>query len=363
MSTGQTSCPQASNPWSPAPRARAPTELMKPIVDPAGWYPEDLKGTDAWIYRLSAEEIAEVEAAVAGIEARGLELRDVGKDDFPLPTLLLGLAEIRDEIVNGRGFAVIRGLPVDGRSRFQAAAAFWGIAAHVGRAISQNGKGHLLGHVKDMGRRLDDPTTRAYHTDEALAFHCDRCDILSLCCVQPAKAGGEHRICSSVSIYNEMLKRRPDLAETLTFRFYRSRRGEIPPGETEPWVRQPVFSIKDGYFAARGAGGTILRTQKLPGVPRLTETQLEAIRMFEALAQELALDIEFEKGDISFVLNHVTQHARTKVDDWLEPERKRHLLRLWLDTGGARPLEESVAREIKGIVLEGTALQTPLEAV
>jgi hypothetical protein len=350
------------NPWNPGPRHREPAELMKPIVDPAGWRPNDLAGTYAWVYRLSDAEIAEIFDAVAGIEARGLDLKDVTRDDFPLPKFSRAISEIREELLDGRGFAVIKGLPVEGRSLLQTAIAYWGIGSYVGRAISQNGKGHLLGHVKDIGGDINAPTGRGYNSPSKLSFHADSCDILSLCCLHSAKAGGRHRLCSSISTYNVFLERRPDLAKELAFRFYRTRRGEIPPGETREWTRMPVVSVKDGYFASRGASSTIRRGQGLPSVPKLTAAQLEVMDMYQTVSDELALEIDFEPGDIYYVYNHVIQHARSSYEDWPEPERKRHLFRLWLHTDGARPLDEEVAASLQGIVVEGTVLGTPLEA-
>ncbi len=350
------------NPWKPSARQRAPAKLMEPLCDPAGWHPDDLKGTDAWVYNMSEPEVAEVLDAVSAVEATGTEIKHVTRDNFPLPGLSAALADIREEVMNGRGFAMIRGLPMEGRSRLQTAIAFWGIGSYFARAVSQNGKGHLLGHVKDLGGDMNSTSGRAYHSGGPIGFHADRCDILSLCCLHGAKSGGQHRIVSSVTIYNEMLKTQPDLVKEMTFRFYRSRRGELPPGATNPWVRQPVFSVKDGYFSARGASSTIIRGQKFPGVPKLTPAQWEAFELYDELGTELALDLDFRPGDISFVLNHVTLHCRSDYQDWPEPERKRHLLRLWLNTDGARPLHAEVAREIQGVVVKGTVLETPLEA-
>lgn len=352
----------SENPWRPGSRHREPAELMKPVVDPAAWYPEELSGTEVWAYRLNDAEIADIFDAVASIEARGMDLKNVTRDDFPLPVLAPALAEIREELIDGRGFAFIKGLPVTRRSRFQTACAFWGIGTHIGRAVSQNGKGHLLGHVKNIGGDINSPTGRGYNSPSELTFHADGCDVLSLCCLHTAKSGGRHRICSSVTTYNEMLKRRPDLANELSFRFYHTLRGELAPGQTRPWSRKPVVSVKDGYFSARGASSTIKRAQDLPGVPKLTPAQAEAVAMYQAISAELALEIDFEPGDISYVHNHVTLHARSAYEDWPEPERARHLFRLWLDTGGARPLDAEVEAATRGIVVEGTVLQTPLEA-
>ena len=349
----------AQNTWARSARERQPAEASKPLVDPAEWYPDDFRNSEEWLWRLSDAEIAEIEAAVAGVEARGLDIKDIRRADVPLPGFATALADIRDELLDGRGFVVIRGLPVKRMSRAQTAAAFWGIASYMGEAISQNAQGHLLGHVKDLG--TDYTKVRGYQTRAHMAFHADQCDILSLCCLHPAKSGGAHRICSSVALHNEMLKRRPDLVNELTWKFYRSRSDDISPGET-PYIRQGIFNYQDGYFAARGVSANIAKAQNLPGVPKFTAAQVEALDMFKALAPELSMDVDLQQGDMSFVLNHVTLHSRSEFEDWPEPERKRHILRLWLTTHGRRPLPEEFAQQMVGIRVAGAIPKAPLDA-
>ncbi len=346
------------NTWSRSNRERQPAEMLKPLVDPAEWYPNDFDGSDAWIYRLSQAEIAEIEAAVAGVEQRGLDIKDIRREDFPLPEFSAALAEIRAELLDGRGFAVIRGLPVERMSRAQAAAAFWSVGAYFGEAVSQNAAGHVLGHVKDLG--TDYAKVRGYQTRARMAFHSDQVDILGLCCLHPAKSGGAHRICSSVALHNEMLKRSPELVNELYWKFYRSRSDDVSPGEV-PYMRQGIFNFHDGYFAARGVSANIAKAQKLPGVPRFTAAQIEAMDMFKALAPELSMDIHLQQGDMSFVLNHVILHSRSEFEDWPEPERKRHALRLWLTTHGERPLPPDFAYQRTGIRVEGATLTAPLD--
>ena len=348
-----------TNGWKPSTRVREPAELLKPVVDPAAWYPADVEDGDAWVYRLSSEEIAEVEKGVASVERQGLELIDVTARNFPLDRLAEGLWDIRAELMEGRGFALVRGLPIEGRSRAWIATAFWGIGRHIGSPISQNGRGHLLGHVTDLG--ADYRNQRGYMSRAAMAFHTDRADVLSLCCLHPAKSGGQHRIASAITVYNEMLKRRPDLVGELLFPFYRSRSGEIPPGESSPWTRGGFFSVTDGYFTAHGSNAGVRKAQSIPGVPPLTAAQEEALRMYRDLASEFRLDIDLRIGDITYVQNYVTVHSRTDFEDWPEPERKRHLLRLWLNNG-MRPLAEEVKREVRGVVVPGTVLQASIEA-
>lgn len=349
-----------ANPWRPSSRHHAPAVLMQPIDDPAAWTARDFDGNPLWLYRLSGDEVAEIHDAVAAAEARGLALIDITRETFALPRFGRILGALREEVMLGRGFAVVRGLPVVGRSRQQLAMAFWGLGAWMGRPLCQNRFGHLLGHVKDIGG--DYSVGRGYNTKAALAFHSDRSDILSLCCLQPAKSGGAHRIASSVTIYNTLLADRPDLVRELTWPFYRSRRGEIPEGEDKPWFRLPVFSVTDGYFAARPPGSVVGKAQGMPGVPPLTPRQREALDAFAALAGANALDIEFQPGDISYLQNFVTLHARTSFEDHPEPERKRHLFRLWLGTDGARPVADDIRREVAGLAVPREMLQTPFDA-
>lgn len=352
----------SKNTFKPGPRGRVPAELGKPIKDPAAWSREDFDDGLHFIYQLSDAEIGEIQDAVAAIRDSGTALQDVTRDAFKLPRFAAVMKEIvADEVLEGRGFIFMRGLPVVDDDVLPNAIAQWGLATYVGRALPQNAKGHLLEHVKNAGGDINSPTGRGYNSPNALGFHSDSADAFSLMCLRGGKAGGEHRIVSSVTVYNEMLKRRPDYAKELEFHFYRTRRGEIPSGVV-PYHRQPVFSVTDGYFAARGASSTIKRAQKMPGVPKLTEAQSEAIAYYQELAGELSLYIDWHPGDISFVLNHVSLHARTAYEDWPEASRKRHLLRLWLDLESARPVHPEIAEDMSGIKLPpGTELKTPLD--
>src|ERR1043166_4281381 len=191
----------------------APPMPMRTIDGPTAWRGLDLKDAGAFTHRLTGHEIAEIDAAVRAISDRRIDHIAIDRGNFSLPQLGKPLAHIRDDVLlGGRGFIVLRGLPVERYSMEQAAAAFLGIGAYFGKPVSQNGKGHILGHVKDLGRNVDDPTARIYQTTHKQTFHTDSVDIVGLLCLKTAKAGGLSRIVSSISLYNEMFRRRPDLA-------------------------------------------------------------------------------------------------------------------------------------------------------
>jgi len=344
--------------------------IPRPLVDgPSAWFGPDLAARpESWIREFSAAELAEIDAAVAGVAGR--DLTSVTRADFPLPRLGSALDGLRDEILNGRGFVLLRGLDVERRDIAWIAAAYWGIGTYFGHARSQNAKGHLLGHVRDMGLSSKDPNVRIYQTTERQNFHTDSCDIVTLMCLKTAREGGLSSLTSSMTVYNVMAGRAPGLAARLFRRLPTDRRGEVPPGQ-KPYFHTPVYSDHAGYLSAIYAPHYVRSSQRFPEAPRLTDDDLRALDLFDSLAEDpaLRLDMALRPGDIQFVHNHTILHDRTAFVDWPEPERKRHLLRLWLAAPGARPLPAYYAERYGsveignrgGIICEGTRLHVNLE--
>jgi hypothetical protein len=341
------------------------------IAGPSAWIGAELaRHPETWIYQLSPAEIAEIDAAVAKV--RGRDLATLTRADFALPTLGAVLDDMREEVLNGRGFVLIRGLPVEGKPIADSAAAYWAIGTRLGNPRSQNAMGHLLGHVHDLGMATTDPNVRTYQTTERQHFHTDSCDIVGLLCLKTAREGGLSSIVSSMAMYNEMAKRRPDLAARLFQPFSTDRRGEVPVGE-KPYFDIPVYNDHAGHLSAIYSGTYIRSGQRFPEARRLTPEDHEALELFDDLAndKELHLDMELRPGDMQFLHNHTCLHDRTAFVDWPEPERKRHLLRLWLAAPGARPLPEAYAARYGsttigdrgGIICEKTQLHAPLEPV
>jgi Taurine catabolism dioxygenase TauD, TfdA family len=346
--------------------------ILRPLVTgPSAWVGANLaKRPDEWTYRLSAEQIAEIETATAKMSGR--DITTIRRHDFPLPTLGPVLDRLRDEVLNGRGFALIRGLPVENRPIGESAAAYWGIGTYFGNARSQNAKGHVLGHVRDLGLTTKDPNVRIYQTTERQNFHTDSCDIVALLCLKTAKSGGLSSLTSSMSVYNTMATRHADLAWRLFQPMPTDRRGEVPEGK-RPWFETPIYNDYQGLLSAIYAPHYVRSSQRFADAPRLSAEDIAALDCFDALAEdsELRLDMEFRPGDMQFVHNHTVLHDRTAFEDWPEPERKRHLLRLWLAAPGARPLPPAYAERYGsveignrgGIICKGTQLHAPLEAV
>jgi hypothetical protein len=342
-------------------RARKPARLLEPVIDGAAWRPEDLDATNDGVFHWTEHELAEIDSAVIAYEATGGALIDITSDNFPLPACSGILGDIRHELKDGVGFTLIHGLDIGRYDRRRQAIAYLGIGSHIGIPRSQNKNGHNLGHVKDLGYDYDDPQFRAYHTNNELTFHSDSCNVVGLLCLRHAKSGGLSKITSGIQIYNEMLKRRPELVEALSIDIYRDRRGEIPEGMERTW-KVPIFSIVDGYMTVNGGGKYAMSAQRFPEVPNFTQNQQDGIKMYAELCLELQHMQTFNPGDIQFLNNHVIQHSRTEFEDWEDEDKKRHLLRLWLEVPDIRPIHEAFATRINGIVLAGTELKVPLEA-
>jgi hypothetical protein len=304
------------------------------IVSPAAWVGPQIQNDDSWIMRLDEAEVAEVDAALSGLKAKGRSI-PFGKEDFPLPNLAARIVdEIPDRLENGLGFVLVRGLSRDRYSDQDCELVYWGLASHLGRPISQNRRGHVLGHVRDEGKSLADPTVRPYQTKRRMDFHADLLpvEILGLFCCRTAKSGGESYIVSALTVHNIIAKERPDLLEVLYQPFNLDWRGEEPEG-TQPWHTCPMFSVQDGKFTSCISGRVFFESVSRWGEHlALTDIQREALDFAQDVAErpELRLSMMFQEGDIQLLNNQTMLQARSEYEDHDEPDLKRHLLRMWI---------------------------------
>ena len=347
----------------------------RPLVEgPSAWIGRELRSReDEWIYSLSAAEIAEIESATARVRERGLDIAEIRRADFPLPTLGPRLDAMRQEILDGRGFVLIRGLPVEGRPVTDSAAAYWGVGTYFGNARSQNAKGHLLGHVRDLGLATSDPNVRTYQTTERQHFHTDSCDIVGLLCLKTAKSGGLSSLTSSMAIYNEMARRRPDLVARLFRPFPTDRRGEVPGGQEavfrDPDLQRPRGLSVGPVFAAVHPFGPAISRRRAASNPRISRRSICST----SWPTMPICGSTCSCGPATCSSSTTTRSCTTAPRSRTGPSRrsKRHLLRLWLAAPGARPLPPVYAERYGsvtvgdrgGIICPGTRLHAPLEPV
>jgi hypothetical protein len=312
---------------------------MRPITSANAWRGETLAKETSWIMRLGEAEIADVERALAAARAGGRPLEQIGREQFPLtvmrPRLEQALADMRD----GRGFVLVRGLPVSRWSDDDVGLVFWGLGRYLGAPLYQNPQGELLGHVYDHGRTYGNIDVRGYETNAYLPYHTDAGDMVGLLCLRRALEGGLSSIVSSVTVHNEILASHPEYLGLLYNGFYYIRR---EAALTERGVSDkpiPVFGARDGVVSCRYIRNQINAGAVKRGVP-LTALEQAALDYLDECTRraDLRLDMDLEPGDIQFINNYTTLHSRTGFVDGAEPGEKRHMLRLWLKFPTAWPL-------------------------
>ena len=299
----------------------------EPVDGPAAWRGDAL-ADEAWAHPLEAPELDEIEAALATAEATGKPLAHWERDDFPLPGLTARIDAWREELLSGRGFLLLRGVPVARFGRERSERFFWGLGLHLGVPGAQNPAGDLLGHVEDTGDDADDPQVRLYRTSADIAYHCDAADAVGLLCLGKGVRGGASRIASSVTVWNELLRTRPDLAARLFDPMRLDLRNEERPG-----MRGFIEIVPCRH--ADGVLRTFYHSDYFRSVDRHADAALpdldrELLDAYDAIAETpgVYLDMNLEPGDVQLVSNHTIVHARTGYED--TSGARRHLLRLWL---------------------------------
>ena len=314
--------------------AISPDFDVKVLEEACEWDAAAVADADRWTERLSPAEVEELDAAVQHAFGVSDDFLKIGKSEFPLPTLGPRLKSIEAELMDGRGFVLIRGLPRERWSNDQMSLAYWGIGAHLGRPWPQNAKGHLLGDVTDHGKAPDDPTSRGNEIGlVGLDFHCDGSDLVGLMCLQTGISGGQSAVCNSVALHNRLVRERPDLAAELYKPQPFDARGEQAPG-SPGWYMVPVFTRHGDRLFTRLIRPYILASQRHADAPRLTDKAREALTWMQDMAEggTYSVIMDFQPGDMQFINNYHVLHGRAPYEDDRATGRVRHLKRLWLET-------------------------------
>ena len=325
----------------------APATLMyaAPIDHPSAWKVADFKTPADYTIELAATQLADIEHSIRRAKKAGLILDDLNREHFELPSLLPVINEIRHQIADGRGFVVLRRLPVEDYSKDEIGMIFWGLGTHLGHGLSQSVLGDRLGHVKDFSR--EDPLARAYRNKQELSPHTDSCDLVGLACLRNAKTGGVSQLTSAISVHNAMLEESPKFLESLYRGYVFHRRGEEQPGEL-PYTpyRVPVYSNTEGRVSARYVRTYVEAGEAAVGRP-MGPDELAVLDRFEETSKrpELMLEFTLQPGEMYFINNYTILHARTAFDDGdAEEDQRRHLLRLWLDVPAMRPVHPYIRK-------------------
>lgn len=299
------------------------------VGGPAAWRGADLAASDEWVVHLRRDQVDELLQATAEAMSTGRSMGELAASDFPLPGLAADIDQWRRELDGGRGFLVVRGLPVRSWTEEEAETAFWCLGLHLGRPGAQNGDGDLLGHVLDLGEDANHAASRLYRTNSDIRFHCDAADVVGLLCLRAAEQGGASRLVSSVTVFDQLRAENPELAGQLFEPFKLDSR--LEPG------REPRFTTVQPCCFDGERLRTFMHTEYFGSVERHEGVEIEpleaaALEVWERIAErpDVHLDMELEVGDMQLVSNHTVVHARRGYVDAEDPADRRHLLRLWL---------------------------------
>jgi hypothetical protein len=234
-------------------------------------------------------------------------------------------------LATGPGLILLRGVPVAGHDRATLAQLYTIMGRALGRPMPQNLDGETITDIRDTGEDPSDPDVRLYRTRAEQDFHTDGADVIGLLSLETARSGGASRIVSSVRVYQAVRDARPDLAPLLLQPWFFRIPGAKARGLPEALPR-PIVTVAGDKIESFYIGWYIRNAQGLPGVPPLTDAQREVLALYEATANHpaLYLDMDFQPGDVQWLRNCFVLHKRTAYEDHAAPERRRHLLRLWL---------------------------------
>lgn len=308
-----------------------------PVEHVSAWR-ADQRDRESFVIHLQSRHLDAFERALQTAKETAGDVESMSREHFDLAAIETEVAAWRDEVMSGSGLVILSGFPLERYSKDELGMIHFGLGTHFGTAMSQSVMGDRLGHVINVGGK--DPKERAYRNSTELDMHTDACDVVAMMCLQKAISGGYSGYVSAISVYNEILARRPDLLPVLFEGFHYHRFGEEGPGEapvTEE--RVPVFSFTGGLLSVNYLRSYIEMAAEYLQSP-LSDIQLEALDLFDeiALDERFALKFITNPGEAVFFNNLTVLHNRTAFEDSEIEAEKRHLMRLWLVAHEPRPV-------------------------
>lgn len=308
--------------------------LKQAITEKCAWMGKDLRNNDSWIHMLSEQTLQVLDEKLQTLNNNGLHWPNFSKVDFHIdnPAVLAEFDKLADEIENGYGFVVIRGLSAEKYNEGQLGDLYFGMGLYLGTPVTQNPRGDLIGRVENVGDK-NNKSTRVYETNSYLPYHTDLSDVVGLICIRKAKAGGLSSLVSAATVYNKILEQYP---EYLSYFYHPAFCDHL--GDDQPTLT-PIFSYFENKLSCRYMRAYIELGHERSNIP-LSSVQKEALDIFDSFIHDpdLRLDMMLEPGDIQFCNNYSIMHSRTGFEDYDALEQRRKLLRLWLKMPNARTL-------------------------
>jgi len=313
----------------------------EPIEGPSAWVGRDVRPEDYRV-ELSVACLDEIRRAVDEIRAFPLPTIVRRPADFAMPACCEQMARVRRILDKGVRFAIVDRLPIAEMDAGEATAIYWILSSMVSRPVAQKLDGTLVYDVLDTGQQaLPGSGVRPDKTNTEIRFHNDNAyndtppDYVGLLCLRQAMSGGHSRVISFHTAHNALLARHPNELPRLYQPFWFDRQREYHAGDRAVFAA-PVFE-NPGELKARFSVHQINSGYALRGEPIDTKGAAAIAAMFDIVEEDgLSVDFDLEPGQMQFVDNRALGHSRTAFVDYPDPERRRHLVRLWLRDRGRR---------------------------
>jgi hypothetical protein len=309
------------------------------------WTTKELEINKDWLIELDNNDNEELVKATQFASVSNKNLYLLKSKDFPLHHFIKKINLIKQQIQSGFGFVVIKNLPIAQFNEEEVKRMLWGIGQYIGYPEKQDKAGALLHVVTDTGASFAKTDhIRGFQTNEELQFHTDGADFFALLCIRNAKSGGLSKLVSSVAIFNEIEKTRPDLAQILQNEFHFDSRAQNPNDDKIQTI--PIFVKHDNLITALYKRRYIRSAQRFEEVPKLTKLQIEALDLVDKLCNDkkFCLSMQLSPGDLEIASNATTFHSRETYEDHADPNKRRCMIRLWLSSLNQRPLPQIYER-------------------
>jgi len=319
-----------------------PTKLDGPMT----W-----TGTDyslkpvSYINIITEDNIQDLKHAISHFKELGLPRGMISPETFPLARdFSTKLRGINDEVNNGRGFAVLRGLRPSDYSEEDVIILYAGITSHVA-----SHRAGFMDHIRyeredekkgENLRPTELPVAMDFHTD------ADAGNILSMFTLSMSQSGGNQHLSSFWRVYNTMMERNPEAIEILAQEWHWEKPNRADSARTNNIMHRPIVGHVEGKAQINFGSSFVAGHPKYPrsaAAPPLKEKQRSALDLLLAVAKEHSFQLSQQAGDILFVNNLSIMHARDSFIDDADSDTQRHVLRLWLrDSEVSWPIAESL---------------------
>ena len=307
--------------------------LRQPSSERLVWLAADINADD-YLVTITDTALTEIDRLAAFFSDNPLPLLQRKLDEFELPACRALMARMKSILDDGAGFAVLDRLPMENYPLETMLEVYWVLGQCMGRPVAQKWNGQMIYEVADTGADYA-YGTRGSYTSVELNFHTDNAfarmvpDYVGLFCRHPAKSGGISRLCSLYSVHQRMFELYPEQLARLYQPVLFDRQKEHRDG-AEPVCLAPYFSWRNNRLFARANASLIRKGYEVARVAMDQElsTALDAIDEVCA-APDLWHEASLQRGQIQYLNNHEVGHYRSAFEDYDEPERKRHLYRLW----------------------------------